>query len=354
MRALLCTRHGPVDEVEVCDAPDAPLPGPHEVCLALDYASVSHATKLLIEGTYQSKPPLPFIPGTEAVGRVVACGAGVTRLRVGDRVAALARWGCFAERLTLPEYTVYPIPDALSDLAALPVPLSFGTAYAALKWRAALQPAETVLVLGAGSGVGLAAVEIASLMGASVLACASTEEKRQAALQGGATHAFAADEQLARTVKELTHGKGVDVVFDAVGGDGFERSVRAAASNARLLSIGFASGRVPQVALNHLLVKNLTLHAFFYGRYIGWTPVDERVTHAQAMQQMMAELFDWACTKQIRPVVTAVYPIAGLATAIAALESRQVVGKVALKIKSETPSCTSLHAPPVAGLLDSP
>ncbi|MCD0505914.1 alcohol dehydrogenase catalytic domain-containing protein, partial [Bordetella petrii] len=153
MRALLCERHGPVSDVALRDIADAPAPGPHEVTIEIDHASVSYATRLLIEGTYQSRPPLPFVPGTEAVGRIVARGSQVSRLAVGDAVVAVARWGCYAQRLTLPEHTVYAVPDGLDPLAALPVPISYGTAYTALLWRAAMQAGDTVLVLGAGSGV---------------------------------------------------------------------------------------------------------------------------------------------------------------------------------------------------------
>lgn len=345
MRALVCRRHGPIEDVELAELPDARAPAHDEVTIAVDYASVSHATKLLIEGRYQSRPPLPFAPGTEAAGRIVACGANVTRLKPGDRVVALARWGCYAERLTVSESTVYPVPEDLPLLTALPIPISYGTAWGALLWRAALQPGETVLVLGAGSGVGLAAVEIASALGATVLACASTDAKRQAALAAGATHAFPADDGMAQAVKAATDGRGADVVLDAVGGDAFERSVRAAAAGARIVSVGFASGRVPDVPLNLLLVKNIALHGFFFGRYIGWTPVDERLVHAPAMQRTLSTLFDWARDKRIRPAVTAVYPITGLAAALAALESRQVVGKVAITITTETTPCL----PPTSG-----
>ncbi|MEN4923127.1 NADPH:quinone oxidoreductase family protein [Achromobacter spanius] len=339
MRALICRQHGPVEDVLPGEFADAPAPGPDEVTIAIDYASVSHATKLLIEGRYQSRPPLPFVPGTEAAGRVLACGARVTRLRPGDRVVALSRWGCYAERLTLPEHTVYPVPDDLPLLDALPIPISYGTAWGALLWRAALQPGETVLVLGAGSGVGLAAVELAASLGAAGLACASTLAKRQGGLAAGAAQAFAADDGMAQAVKAATSGRGADVVLDPVGGDAFERSVRAAAANARIVSVGFASGRVPDVPLNLLLVKNIALHGFFFGRYIGWTPTDERAVHAPALQRTLSTLFDWARSKRIRPAVTAIHPITGLAAALAALESRQVVGKVAITITTETNPC---------------
>lgn len=332
MKALVCNAYGPVGAVQV-ESIDAPqLADPHAVTLEVEYASVSHATGLMIEGRYQTRPPLPFVPGTEAVGRVVACGDAVTRLKPGDRVVAIADWGCYAEQVTLPEYTVYPIPDGLATLAALPIPLSYGTAYCGLVWRCVVQPGETVLVLGAGAGVGLAAVEIAAQLGATVIACASTEAKRTDTMRRGATHAIG-PEDLAANVKALTGGRGADVVVDPVGGDLFAQVIRAAAANARILSVGFASGTVPQAPLNLLLVKNLTLHGFFFGRYIGWTPANERALHAPALQAVMRTLCDWAAAGKLRPTVSKSYPITGLSDALGALEARQVVGKLAIKIK---------------------
>ncbi|SPR99667.1 NADPH:quinone oxidoreductase family protein [Cupriavidus taiwanensis] len=332
MKALVCEQFGSVHGVSVQAVPEPALAGAHGVTIAVEYASVSHATGLMIAGQYQRRPPLPFVPGTEAVGRVVACGDAVTRLRPGDRVVAIADWGCFAERATVPEYTVYRVPDALPATVALPVPISYGTAYCGLVWRCALRASDTVLVLGAGAGVGLAAVEIARELGATVIACASTAAKRADALRRGATHAVAPAD-LAAAVKALTGGRGADVVVDPVGGDLFHQALRAAAANARILSIGFASGTIPQAPVNLLLVKNLTLHGFFFGRYIGWTPTNERAQHAAALQEVMATLFDWAAQGKLAPTVSATYPITGLGDALAALESRQVVGKVAIKIK---------------------
>ncbi|SOZ38105.1 NADPH:quinone oxidoreductase family protein [Cupriavidus neocaledonicus] len=332
MKALVCEQFGSVHDVSVQSIPEPALADPHAVTIAVEYASVSHATGLMIAGQYQRRPPLPFVPGTEAVGRVIACGDAVTRLRPGDRVVAIADWGCFAERVTVPEYTVYRVPDALRSTVALPVPISYGTAYCGLVWRCTLCPADTVLVLGAGAGVGLAAVEIARELGATVIACASTEAKRADALRRGATHAVAPAD-LASAVKALTGGRGADVVVDPVGGELFQQALRAAAANARILSIGFASGTIPQAPVNLLLVKNLTLHGFFFGRYIGWTPANERAQHAAALQDVMATLFDWAAQGKLAPTVSATYPITGLGDALAALESRQVVGKVAIKIK---------------------
>lgn len=336
MRALRCEAWGEPDTVVLrSDEPDG-VPGPDDVVIAVDYASVSHATGLMIAGLYQTRPPLPFTPGTEAAGVVVARGSNVTRLNIGDAVLAIANWGCFAEQLTVHQATVYKIPAGVSALQALPIPISYGTAYTGLLWRCGLQPGETVLVLGAGAGVGLAAVEIAVAMGARVIACASTQAKREQAQRRGAMHVVVPDETLAAQVKACTGGRGADVVVDPVGGELFERAVRAAAPYARLLSIGFASGRQPVIPANLLLVKNLTLHGFFFGRYIGWTPVDERVVHAPALQQAMDTLLGWVREGRIQPVVSEVFPISGLSQALAALESRQVIGKVALKINQET------------------
>lgn len=338
MQALICDEFGPIDtaiRLGEGAAPDAP--GPDEVVVEVAYASVSHAMGLMIEGRYQTRPPRPFVPGTEAVGTVVACGANVTRLSPGDRVVAVAKWGCYAERLLLPQHTVYRIPDGLALLDALPVPISYGTAYGGLLWRAAMTPGETVLVLGAGAGVGLAAVELASLLGARVIACASTAAKREHALSCGARHVVEPDEELAARVKQITDGRGADIVVDPVGGPLFEAATRAVAPNGRMLSIGFASGTIPAVPLNILLVKNVTLHAMFFGRYVGWTPRDERVQHADAMQHAVETMLGWARDGKIRPKVSRVYPFAELRQALEALKSRQVVGKVALQIRQQTP-----------------
>ncbi len=336
MRALQCRRFGSADDVQLVDCDEPAAPGPNEVVMDVAHASVSHATGLMIEGRYQTRPALPFTPGTEAVGHIVSVGAAVTRFKPGDAVVAIADWGCFAERIKLPEYTVYPVPDGLPLLDALPVPISYGTAYCGLLWRCAMQPGETVLVLGAGAGVGLAAVELAAQMGGDVIACASTEKKRIEAQARGARAAVAPGASLAAEVKALTGGRGADIIVDPVGGELFGYAVRAAAHDARLLSIGFASGALPAIPPNLLLVKNLTLHGFFYGRYIGWTPADERVVHAPALQRAMRTILGWARDKRIRPTVTKVYPITELGSALGALHSREVIGKVALTIRQET------------------
>ncbi len=338
MTALLCQRHGPPEQVLSVARLARPgqCLGPRQVRVAVAYATVSHATGLLIEGRYQKKPPLPFVPGTEGVGRVLACGSEVSHLRCGDAVAFIVDWGAYAEELVLDACTVYPLPPALPWLKALPIPLSYGTAYTGLHWRARLQPGEEVLVLGAGSGVGAAAVEVArQTPGVRVIACASTAEKRADALRRGAQAAVSPDD-LARQVKAASKGRGASLVFDPVGGDLLLQAIRASAQNGQILSVGFASGQIPAVPMNLPLVKNLTLHGFFYGRYLGWTPANEREAFAAPLQAVMATLFDWALTGKLQPEVSRVYSINELPTALAALHGRSVTGKLALTIGGDT------------------
>lgn len=337
MKILQCNRYGEVsDVVSVVDAPKTLTLNSSEVIIDVDYASVSHAVGLMVQGSYQTRPPVPFIPGTEAVGTVSEVGKDITHVKPGDRVLVTNNWGCYAQRINVPAATVYPIPNGLNSLNALPIAISYGTAYTGLVWRCNIQPSDTLLVLGAGAGVGLAAVEIAVRLGAQVIACASTEEKRQAALSRGAFAAIAPNADLAKQVKALTNGAGVDIVVDPVGGELAGYALRATAANGQILSIGFASGTLPNYAPNYLLVKNITLHGFFYGRFIGWTPANEREVFAPAMQRAMKTLLGWARDGHLQPTVEKVYPMRALGSALEALKSRQVIGKLALSIREET------------------
>lgn len=336
MRALVCTHYNDQFQVELqnLDAPNQIEP--HEVMIQVHYASVSHAMGLMIAGKYQTKPPLPFIPGTEAVGKVIHVGTAVTDIQVGDMVLAIHNYGCYAEQIVVPKYTVYPLPKDLPALQALPIPISYGTAYTGLAWRCKIQPTDTVLVLGAGAGVGLAAVEIAVQMGAQVIACTSTEEKRQMALKLGAFAAVSPDANLATTVKTLTNGQGASIIVDPVGGELAGYALRAAAPNAQILSIGFASGSLPNYAPNYLLVKNLSLHGFFYGQYIGWTPTDERIRYAASLKAVINTLLHWAKTQRINPTVSQLYKYNELTDALHALQNRQIIGKAAISFIEET------------------
>ena len=333
MKAIYCREFGAPSDVARVETIDEPKPpGLGEVQIDIDYASVSHSSDLLIRGKYQIKPPLPFIPGTELVGTIRLCGDDVTGFKPGDRVVALARWGCFAESITMPITTVYGLDPTLAALKALPLPISYGTAYLALFDKISLKPSDTVLVLGAGSGVGLAAVELAASAGATVLACASSPQKRQLAEISGAHTTFEPTENIAQSVKQQ-YPHGVNIIFDPVGGSLMEQSFRALAQGGQILSIGFASGTLPALPPNIMLVKNLSLHGFFYGRYIGWTPDDASRQHEHTVRQMMRTLQRLALENKIKPNVTRTYPLKDLPIAIDDLHTRRVVGKVALAIR---------------------
>lgn len=332
MKAIVCDQFGDPSVVAVVrEVPEAPDPRPGEVRIRVEYASVSHSTDLLIRGKYQSKPPLPFTPGTELVGVVQSCGEGVAHIKPGDRVLALARWGCFAEQVTLPTMTVYPVIAELDSLEALPLPISYGTAYTAFFWKAQLKPSDTVLILGAGSGVGLAAVELAASSGAKVIACASTDVKRDIARACGAQFVIAPNDDFVEQVRQVSPN-GVELVFDPVGGSLMERAFKTLAQSGQILSIGFASGKVPTLPLNIMLVKNLSLHGFFYGKYIGWTPSNEASRYQAPMRDMINTLQRLALENKIHPNVTRTYPMENLVQAIDDLHAGRVTGKVALTI----------------------
>jgi NADPH2:quinone reductase len=335
LKAIVCDQFGDPSEVVNVRQIDHPAPPKdNEVTVQVAYATVSHAIDLLIRGKYQSDPPLPFTPGTEFVGTVLACGQHVQHLKVGDRVMGVARWGCYAQHINVSHNTVYPILPALDWLEALPLTLSYGTAYTALFWKAGLQASQSVLVLGAGSGVGLAAVELASATGATVIACASTEEKRALAAAHGAQLVLAPNEALVKNIKAFVRG-GVDLIVDPVGAELMETSLSATAHGAQILSIGFAAGRPPRLPQNIMLVKNLSLHGFYFGRYIGWTPNDERLLHEPHMRRMMDTLQRLTLEKKIFPTTSNVYEMEALPQALIDLHSRQVLHKLAIKISGD-------------------
>lgn len=338
MKAIVCREFGPPPQVTAVQTLQFPSAiADNAVLIEVQHATVSHATGLLIEGKYQKTPPLPFIPGTEGVGKVLRCGKDVRHTKVGDTVVFICDWGAYSEQVVVQASTVYPVPNGLDPLKALALPISYGTAFTALHWRAQIQEGDSLLVLGAGSGVGAAAVELAAqIPNVQVIACASTEDKRQAALQNGAHHAVE-PQHLIEQVKAVTEGKGATVVFDPVGGDLLLQALRCTAQNGKIVIIGFASGKIPQMPMNILLVKNLTVFGFFYGQYIGWTPANERERYAPAMQTMVAQLFEMAKRDAIHPSISRVYAIDQLCEALDALHGREVQGKIALKIQGDKP-----------------
>jgi NADPH:quinone reductase len=331
MKALVCHAFGPWDDLRL---EETAAPGPlaaNEVRIAAEYSSVSFATGLMVEGKYQRRPPLPFVPGTECIGIVTEVGSAVTRVKPGQRVAATLDWGGHAQQVVVAEYTVYPMPEGIDPRAAMHLPLSYGTAYGALVWSARLEAGETLLVTGAAGGVGIAAVQVGKALGARVIAVASTQEKRAFALSQGADIALPTD-GFRDEVKKITGGRGVDVVFDPVGGPVFDACLRACAQYGRMVVIGFAQGQIQQVPANLLLVKNIALHGFYFGAHAGWGLADERAERAPKVQAMMDELFAWTAQGRLEPHVSHCYPMARYREAMAALKARESRGKVVLEI----------------------
>ncbi len=333
MRALLCRQWCQFKDLRVEEIP-APELRPGCVRLRVAYAGLGFAISLVVAGKYQRKPRLPFVPGTEVTGTVIEAAAGVTRLKPGDRVLAILDWGGFAEEAVVTEATVYPLPAGLDLASSTHLAISYGTACGALVWRARLQPGETLLVHGAAGGTGLAAVELGKRLGARVIACASSEEKRAAATAHGADLVLPSRD-FREQVKAYTGGRGADVVFDPVGGDAFDESLRCVAPEGRILPIGFAGGRVPQIPANILLVKNIAVLGFNFGTYVGWGPTDERGKYALRVQAMMAQLFDWARSGKLSPTVSHCFGLSRFAEAMDVVLARGSTGKVALKINEE-------------------
>jgi len=338
MKALVCHEFGPWDSLRLEQIAPPPMAGDHDVRIAVACASVSFAAGLMVAGRYQRRPPLPFVPGTECVGTVLEVGPAVTRVRPGMRVAATLDWGGYAQQAVVAEYTVYPMPDVADDpqgrldfSTAMHLPLSYGTAYGALVWSAQLAAGETLLVTGAAGGVGSAAVQIGRALGARVIAVASTEAKRAFALAQGAHHALPT-EGFREQVKALTDGRGVDVVFDPVGGPVFDACLRACAQFGRMIIIGFAQGEIQQIPANLLLVKNIAVHGFYYGAHVGWGLSDEREARAPKVQAMMQTLFDWTLAGRLSPHVSHRLPLADYREAMTALTARESHGKVVLQM----------------------
>ncbi len=322
MRAVLCHRWCDPEDLTVEEI-EAPQPGPGEVAIAVAAAGVNFADSLIIAGKYQEKPPLPFSPGMEIAGRVTSVGDGVTRVVEGDRVLALPMGGGFVEAAAVPEADVFKIPDSMDFVTAAGFPITYGTAHGALNWRAAMRSGETLLVHGAAGGVGLAAVEVGKAMGATVIATAGGAEKLAVAEAHGADHLVDYKTQDIRdTVKGLTDGRGVDVVFDPVGGDVFDASLRCVAWGARLVVIGFAGGRVPQIPANILLVKNLAAMGLYWGSYRHHAP--------DLMKQEFEDLFGWFEAGRLKPHVSHQLDLEDAAEALTLLTSRRSTGKVVL------------------------
>ena len=321
MRAVLCRELGGPEKLTLEEVPSPQL-RPGAVRLAVHAGGVNFADILLIAGQYQTKPQLPFVPGSEAGGVVTEVGAGVTGIEVGDRVMAFME-GAFAEEAIAPADRVFRIPDSMDFVTAAGFPIAYGTSHGALEWRAHLKPGEWLLVHGAAGGVGLTAVEIGKAMGAKVIATAGTKEKLEVCAKHGADHLIDySHEDIRERVKEITGGRGADVIYDPVGGDVFDASLRCIAWEGRILVIGFASGRIPQVPANIALVKNIDVIGFYWGSYYAHKP--------QLMRQSFAQLFRWFEEGKLKPHVSEQLDIKDAGRALEMLRQRKSTGKVVL------------------------
>jgi NADPH2:quinone reductase len=323
MKAILCTRYGGPDDLEFKDLPD-PAPGTGEVVVAVKSAALNFFDTLIIAGKYQVKPPFPFSPASEFAGVVEHVGAGVTGLAAGDRVLGYGGFGAAREKVAIGAERVVKIPDTLDFDRAAGITVIYGTTLHALQDRARLKAGETLAVLGASGGTGLAAIEIGKLMGARVIACASSDDKLDFARQRGADEGINyAKDDLKEALRRVTGGKGVDVIYDPVGGPYAEPALRSIAWGGRFLVIGFAAGEIPKIPLNLALLKGCDIVGVFWGAFIERDP--------KGHQANMAELVRWAAEGRISAHVHGVYPLAETAAALQAIADRKVMGKVILR-----------------------
>ncbi|KAA2232143.1 NADPH:quinone oxidoreductase family protein [Salinarimonas soli] len=322
MKALLAKAFGPPETLVVEDVPD-PVPGPGEVVVRVRAAALNFFDTLIIENRYQFKPPLPFSPSAECAGTIEALGPGVEGWAVGERVAAYLGWGAARERVAAPVERLTRIPEGLGFEGAAGLTVTYGTSLHALKDRARLKAGETLAVLGAAGGAGLAAVELGRLMGARVIACASSAEKLALAAAGGAEMILNyTEEPLRDGLKRLTGGQGVDVLCDPVGGDLAEPALRSMAWGGRYLVVGFAGGGIPKIPLNLVLLKGCDVQGVFWGAHLERDPEGHRAN--------MADLMGWAAAGRLSAHVDQTFPLERAAEAFGRIARREARGKVVL------------------------
>jgi len=319
MKAIVCRAFGPPRDL-LLEEVESPKPGPGDVKIDVAAAGLNFPDVLIVQGKYQLKPAFPFSPGAEVAGVVTEVGEGVANVRVGDRVMALCTTGGFAEAAVAPEASVFAMPENMSFESAAAFALTYGTTYHALVDRGELRAGETLLVTGAGGGVGISAVQLGVALGARVIAAAGSSEKLAAAVAAGAADTIDyTAEPLADRIKALTAGAGADVVYDAVGGDVFDACLRAVAWGGRLLIIGFAAGRIPEIPANRLLLRGASAVGVYWGSFATRYPERNRANFAR--------LFELAAAGKLTPHVGARYDLADAARAIQDLEERRIVGK---------------------------
>ena len=322
MKAVLCKAFGPPESL-VVEEVESLKPGKGQVVISVKACGVNFPDTLIIQGKYQSKPPFPFIPGSEVAGIVKELGEGVKTTKVGERVMAFIGMNGFAEEVIAHEFQIVSMPHNLDFASASAFLLTYGTSHHALKDRAQLQPGETLLILGAAGGVGLAAVELGKIMGAKVIAAASSDEKLEVCKQHGADEVINySREGLRDRIKQLTDGKGVDVAFDPLGGNFSEPVLRSMAWGGRFLVIGFAAGDIPRIPLNLPLLKVYSIVGVFWGAFMEHDPRHGR--------ENIQELIRWVNEGKLKPHVSATYSLEHVADALNDLMERKVTGKAVL------------------------
>jgi NADPH2:quinone reductase len=326
MKAVLCKQFGPPDSLVVEDLP-SPRAGPGEVVISVKAASLNFPDVLIIQNKYQFKPPLPFSPGSELAGVVKEIGPGVQGWRPGDKVIAFTTYGAFAEEVKTDASRLVPLPEKMDFVTGAAFLLTYATTDHALRDRAALAAGETLLVLGAAGGVGLAAIEIGKALGARVIACASSEEKLAVCRSHGADATINyATEDLRERIKALTEGRGVDVVYDPVGGPYTEPAFRSLAWRGRHLVVGFAAGEIPKLPLNLALLKGASVVGVFWGDFARRQPKE--------FAQSIGQLARWYADGKLKPHVSHTMPLEKAAEALKLMAARQVTGKLVLTVST--------------------
>jgi NADPH2:quinone reductase len=323
MKALLCSRYGTPDDLEVAEVPE-PVPGPGQAVVRIEAAALNFFDTLIIAGKYQTKPPFPFSPAAEFAGTVESLGPGTTGLAAGERVLGYAGYGAARQRIAIDAARLVRIPPGVDVDQAAGLCVTYGTTLYALKDRARLKHGETLAVLGASGGVGQAAIELGKLIGARVIACASSAEKLTFARRHGADETIDyAKEDLKDALRRLTDGRGADVIYDPVGGAYAEAALRSIAWEGRYLVVGFAAGEIPKLPLNLVLLKSCDVLGVFWGAWIARDPAGHRANTEQ--------LLAWVAAGKLSPHVHKVYPLGEAAAALKAIAARQVMGKVILR-----------------------
>lgn len=322
MKAVRIHRHGPPESL-VVDEVESPVPGPGQVLVSVHASAVNFPDTLIIDNKYQFKPALPFSPGGEVAGTIKSVGEGVTGHAPGDRVIAVCGWGGFADEVLTTVDKLVRLPQGIDMESGAALIITYGTSHYALKDRAALQPGETLLVLGAAGGTGVSAIELGKLMGARVIAAASSDEKLALCKACGADDTINyTTENLRERVKALTGGRGVDVVYDPVGGVYAEPALRSMAWRGRYLVIGFTTGEIPKLPLNLVLLKGCSIVGVFYGGFSQAEPA--------RYDAFMQELVGWLADGRIKPAITARYPLERAAEALRVVADRRATGKIML------------------------